>query len=121
MPISTKRGPEDALDDPMFIMPSGRAVDPDVPDGISFVRLARRVGLRGEARHPRATRLHDLRHGFAERALIGAASSNRRDISRRMLALSTYLGHSGYRRHLLVPRSDTRPAQPDIGRNRRTP
>ena len=86
-----KRGPG-ALDDPMFIMPSGRAVDPDYLTG-TFVRLARRVGLRGKPGTP-GPRLHDLRHGFAERALIGAASSNRRDISRRMLALSTYLGHS---------------------------
>ena len=39
-------------------------------------------------------RLHDLRHSFAMRALEGAVSGDRKGISRHMLALSTYLGHS---------------------------
>ena len=88
----TKRG-EDEPDAPLFILPSRRAINPTYLTDI-FVKLSRRVGLRGEPGTP-GPRLHDLRHAFAVRALTDVASSNRRDISRHMLALSTYLGHSG--------------------------
>ena len=86
-----KRGPGEP-DDPVFVMRSGRAINPETLRTV-FVDLARSVGLRGEPGTP-GPRLHDLRHSFAVRALTDAASGNRRDISRHMLALSTYLGHA---------------------------
>ena len=79
-------------DDPLFIMPSGHAVSPDYLTKI-FIRLVRGLGLRGEPGTP-GPRLHDLRHSFASRSLENVTSGNRRDISRHMLALSTYMGHS---------------------------
>ncbi|MDE0001292.1 MAG: tyrosine-type recombinase/integrase [Rhodospirillaceae bacterium] len=85
------RGPGEA-GDPLFIMPSGRAVRPDYLTKV-FIRLARGLGLRGEPGTP-GPRLYDLRHSFATRALEGVKSGNRRDASRHMLALSTYLGHA---------------------------
>ena len=39
-------------------------------------------------------RLHDLRHSFATRALESSVSGDRSDLSRHILALSTYLGHA---------------------------
>ena len=86
-----KRGPG-APDDPLFIMPSGQSVKPKYLTD-TFIRLARSVGLRGEPGKP-GPRLHDLRHSFATRVLTGLEANNRRDISRHMLALSTYLGHT---------------------------
>ena len=59
----------------------------------TYIRLARRLGLRGGPGEP-GPRLHDLRHGFAVRALESAVSGDRKDISQHMLALSTYLGHA---------------------------
>ncbi len=57
----------------------------------TFIRLARRVGVRGGA--GRGPRLHDLRHSFAARSLE-ACGAGRAAIDRHMLALSTYLGHA---------------------------
>ena len=76
----------------LFVLARGGPVDPDYLTGI-FVRLARGLGLRGGPGEP-GTRLHDLRHGFAVRALEDAAAGGPSRISRHMLALSTYLGHS---------------------------
>ena len=59
----------------------------------TFIRLTRRLGLRGGPGEP-GPRLHDLRHGFAVRALEGVVAGDRRQIGRHMLALSTYLGHA---------------------------
>ncbi len=86
-----KRGPG-TPDDPLFIMPSGQSVKPGYLTD-TFIRLARSVGLRGGSSKP-GPRLHDLRHSFATRVLTGLEANNRRDISRHMLALSTYLGHT---------------------------
>ncbi len=55
--------------------------------------LARKAGVRGRAGET-GLRLHDLRHGFAVSALEGSISSSRKNVSRHMLALSTYLGHA---------------------------
>lgn len=85
------RGPGEP-DAPLFIMPSGRAVNPDYLTHI-FIRLARRLGLRSGAGNP-GPRLHDIRHSYASRVLEGSQTGDRRDISRSMLALSTYLGHA---------------------------
>ena len=57
-----------------------------------FVKLARRIGLRGGKGEP-GPRLHSLRHTFAVRSLEGAKLPDRDSVNRHMLALSTYLGH----------------------------
>ena len=76
----------------LFILAGGGPVSP-VHLTQTFIRLTRQLGLRGGPGEP-GPRLHDLRHGFAMRALEGAVSGDRKDISRHMLALSTYLGHA---------------------------
>ncbi|NDZ17189.1 integrase [Variovorax sp. WS11] len=58
----------------------------------AFIRLAREVGLRGDA-GVHGPRLHDLRHSFAVRSLE-RCGGERAAIDRHMLALSTYLGHA---------------------------
>ncbi len=78
--------------DHFFVLATGRPVSPDHLTH-TFIRLARQLGLRGGRDEP-GPRLHDLRHGFAARALEGVVSRDRRQISRHMLALSTYLGHA---------------------------
>lgn len=76
----------------LFVLASGRPLSPDHLTH-TFVRLARQLGLRGGPGEP-GSRLHDLRHGFAMRALESVVCGNRREIGRHMLALSTYLGHA---------------------------
>jgi integrase/recombinase XerD len=57
----------------------------------TFYRLSRQVGLRGQhASH--GPRLHDFRHRFALRSLIGWYRSGR-EIESRLPILSTFLGH----------------------------
>jgi integrase len=55
----------------------------------TFDRLATATGLRTETKRPR---VHDLRHSFAVRVLVSCYRSGI-DVEKRMLALSTYLGH----------------------------
>ncbi|HUH06824.1 MAG TPA: tyrosine-type recombinase/integrase [Egibacteraceae bacterium] len=57
-----------------------------------FLRLGRETGLRGLPGE-KGPRLHDLRHTFAVRSLE-SCDGDRRAISRHMLALATYMGHS---------------------------
>ena len=80
------------VDEHLFVLSTGRPMHPVYLTTV-FIKLARQCGLRagpGEA----GTRLHDLRHKFATSALEKMLSSERRDVGRHMLALSTYLGHS---------------------------
>ena len=79
-------------DEHLFVLSTGRPMHPVYLSSV-FVKLARRVGLRAGPGEP-GTRLHDLRHGFAVRALESTLSVGRRDIARHMLTLSTYLGHA---------------------------
>ena len=79
-------------DAPLFVMPSGRAVNPCYLTQI-FIGLARKLGLRGGPGTP-GPRLHDLRHSYASRVLEGSRAGDRRNAGRRMLALSTSLGHA---------------------------
>ncbi len=73
---------------------------------LTFTRLARRVGLtpRTPACRPR---IHDLRHTFAVRTLLGWYRDGG-DIDARMPLLSTYLGHVSPQEHVLVPRRRAR-------------
>jgi integrase len=78
-------------DDHLFVSSRGRAL-PYQTVVATFLRLVRAIGLRGDPGKP-GPRIHDLRHGFAVRALE-SCSTDRDRVSRHMLALSTYLGHS---------------------------
>ena len=79
-------------DDHLFVLSTGR---PPAPTTVTkaFVKVARQVGLRGGPGEP-ATRLHDLRHLFACRSLENAVATDRDNVNRHTLALSTYLGHA---------------------------
>jgi integrase len=56
-----------------------------------FMRLARRIGLRGAA-PASGLRLHDLRHHFAMRTLLDWYQEDI-DVTAHLPELSTYLGH----------------------------
>jgi integrase len=61
----------------------------------NFAKVSREVGLRGATanyRHGRGPRLHDMRHCFAVRTLLGWYRAGI-DVEREMPKLSTYLGH----------------------------
>lgn len=75
----------------LFVLANGKPVRPDYLTQ-AFIRLARQVGLRSGP-GTTGTRLHDLRHGFACRALERMIAKDRKAVGRHMLALSTYLGH----------------------------
>ena len=79
-----------AHSDRVFVLATGR---PPTPKYVTerFILLARRIGLRGEGCQP-GPRLHDLRFAFATRSLE-ACVHDRNEVSRHMLALTTYLGH----------------------------
>ncbi len=82
----------DSRDEHLFILSTGRSVNPGYLTS-TYIRLARASGVRGDPGEP-GPRLHDLRHGFAVRALERLDSMDRQEIGRHMLALSTYLGHA---------------------------
>ena len=81
-----------AASDHLFVLSTGRAINPDIVTGM-FVKLARQVGLRGGPGEP-GPRLHDLRHRFAVRSLEQTVAADRDSANRHMLALATYLGHN---------------------------
>jgi integrase len=58
----------------------------------TFLGILRRAGIH-PGPHRRGPRMHDLRHTFAVRS-IERCSGDRETVSRHMLALSTYLGHT---------------------------
>lgn len=63
----------------------------------NFAAVCRAIGLREPTkyhRHGRGPRLHDLRHSFAVRTLIGWYRTGK-DPAREMIKLSTWLGHAG--------------------------
>ncbi len=78
-------------DDHVFVSLRGRALSYPTVNAV-FLCLVRSLGL-----HPgprlRGTRIHDLRHGFAVRALEKCGATRTR-VDQHMLALSTYLGHA---------------------------
>jgi integrase len=63
-----------------------------VTAAFNFLRIVRALGIHG-GRGTRRPGLHDLRHTFAVRSLEECAMRTG-DVSRHMLALSTYLGHA---------------------------
>ncbi|MGH2628485.1 MAG: tyrosine-type recombinase/integrase [Anaerolineales bacterium] len=58
----------------------------------TFIKLSRQIGLRGPQDRS-GPRLHDFRHRFAVRTLLGWYRGGR-DVERLMPLLSTYLGHT---------------------------
>jgi integrase len=62
----------------------------------NFAHVCQRIGLRrGQqyGRHGRGPRIHDIRHSFAVRTMIGWYRAGK-DPSREMIRLTTYLGHT---------------------------
>jgi integrase len=63
----------------------------------NFALVCQEIGLRARqrfCRHGRGPRIHDLRHTFAVRTIMGWYRKGL-DPDREMMKLSTYLGHSG--------------------------
>lgn len=58
-----------------------------------FIQIVQSAGLRDGPGNPGVC-IHDLRHRFAVRSLEQCSGKNRDEISRHILALSTYLGHA---------------------------
>ena len=58
----------------------------------TYVRLSRKIGLRGQS-DSHGPRLHDFRHRFAVKTILGWYRKNI-DVERHMPELSTYLGHT---------------------------
>lgn len=62
----------------------------------NFAHVCQRIGLRADqqyGRHGRGPRIHDLRHTFAVRTMIGWYRAGK-DPAREMIRLTTYLGHA---------------------------
>jgi len=79
-------------DDHLFVASARKALSyPMVL--VRFRRILRQLDLHAAPGDP-APRMHDLRHSFAVRALENCPAGDRDAISRHMLALSTYLGHT---------------------------
>lgn len=77
-------------DDHVFISKKGRALTYGMING-TFHYLLKRIHLR--LKPGQRARIHDLRHHYAVRALEGSTGGHDR-VTRHILALSTYLGHS---------------------------
>ena len=106
----TRRRRCGAASEHLFVLSTGRAINPDIVTG-TFVKLARQVGLRGGPGEP-GPRLHDLRHRFAVRSLERTVAADRDSASRHMLALATYLGHNSVSSTYWYPRGHARSASP---------
>jgi integrase/recombinase XerD len=62
----------------------------------NFAVVSQRIGLRPSQqylRHGRGPRIHDLRHSFAARTILGWYRTGK-DAAREMIKLTTYLGHT---------------------------
>jgi len=62
----------------------------------NFARACQQIGLRTHqpyCKHSRGPRVHDLRHSFAVKTMIGWYRTGK-DPAREMIRLTTYLGHS---------------------------
>lgn len=87
-----KRRQTGGANDHLFIALRGKPLYYSVVQK-TFQEIVCRLGLHPEPDRP-GPRLHDFRHTFAVRALESCPIGRRDLISRHMLALSTYLGHS---------------------------
>lgn len=97
--LAAYRRERDRIDhqsDPAFfrLVRGNRATDCGVR--YNFALVSQQIGLRDAERfykHGRGPRIHDLRHTFAVRTIIGWYRAGL-DPDREMIRLSTYLGHS---------------------------
>jgi integrase/recombinase XerD len=79
----------------LFVKDDGSRVG-DCGARYNFAQICQQLGLRPpqrEGRHGRGPRIHDLRHTFAARTMIGWYRAGQ-DASREMIKLTTYLGHA---------------------------
>jgi len=86
-----QRRPSALLDDHVFVSRRRKPLQPTAVDK-AFRTAVTRMGLPHGRGHTRPTP-HSLRHAFAVRALL-TCPDGRDAITRHMVALSTYLGHS---------------------------
>jgi integrase len=80
---------------PLFVSEQGTRVG-DCSARYNFAVVCKQLGLRPPqryGRHGRGPRIHDLRHSFAARTMIGWYR-NGQDAAAEMLKLTTYLGHT---------------------------
>lgn len=80
---------------PFFLMETGKRPT-DCCARYNFAAVSQTLGLREPQRfckHGRGPRIHDLRHTFAVRTIIGWYRKGL-DLDREMIKLSTYLGHA---------------------------
>lgn len=80
---------------PLFVIEQGTRLT-DCSARYSFARSCQDIGLREPQRHlkhGRGPRIHDLRHTFAVRTMIGWYEAGK-DPNREMIRLTTYLGHT---------------------------
>lgn len=78
-----------------FAMDRGTRPD-DCSARYNFAIVCQRIGLRPAqlyGRHGRGPRIHDLRHSFTARTLLGWYRTGK-DPAREMIKLTTYLGHN---------------------------
>ena len=80
---------------PFFVAERGERVT-DCTARYNFALVCQGLGLRPPqryGRHGRGPRIHDLRHTFAARVIVGWYR-NGQDAAREMIKLTTYLGHT---------------------------
>jgi integrase/recombinase XerD len=80
---------------PFFVGDRGARIG-DCGARYNFALVCQRLGLRSPQRfyrHGRGPRIHDLRHSFAARTIIGWYRAGQ-DPAREMIKLTTYLGHT---------------------------
>lgn len=84
-----------AAPDALFVADAARRIS-EYAARYTFSLVCQRLGLRSPqrfGRHGRGPRIHDLRHSFAARTLIGWYRAGL-DPAREMIKLTTYLGHT---------------------------
>ena len=89
-----RRGQEAGACPYLFVSVKGRQLHENTARGV-FRRLVGSLGIAGPNDEPRP-RLHDLRFYFANQVMANSPDDHR-GISRHMVALTTYLGHSDVR------------------------
>lgn len=81
--------------EPLFVSDSAMRLT-DCGARYNFAQACQQIGLRSHqpfGKHGRGPRIHDLRHSFAVKTMIGWYRTGK-DPSREMIRLTTYLGHS---------------------------
>ncbi|MBB2199742.1 tyrosine-type recombinase/integrase [Gluconacetobacter sp. 1c LMG 22058] len=80
---------------PVFVTEKGIRLT-DCAARYNFAQACQQIGLRAPqpyCKHGRGPRIHDLRHSFAVKTMIGWYRTGK-DPAREMIRLTTYLGHS---------------------------